>query len=236
MFKSKNSALLLIFSSIFLAAFLAEAQTPPNSAITGVAMQGSGCEESSAQAILSPDAKDLSILFDNYSAEIGQGSLHPSLLRAQKDCRVFVDFHVPRGWQFAFRSLDYRGFVAIPASAWAFHRLSFIAPNQPIASLKEASLSGAQNRDYAVRVEQRPERMIWSPCGGQQRLQFFSQLAVQYYPRSTDRSIAQISLDSVDGSFRQSFSVEWRQCAINGGGSGGGPKPPGPIRPIRPRY
>lgn len=211
--KSKLFLAVSVLSIVF-ASLLAEAQTvPENAAVLGVEVQGSGCDQTTAAISLSPDAKDLSILFDNYSVEIGQGSANPSLLTAQKNCKIFIDMNIPLGWQFAFRAVDYRGFMAVPASAWAFHRFTYVAPNQLISSLREASFTGPQNKDYAVHVEQRKERLTWSPCGqSQQKLQLLSQLSVQYFPRSTDRSLAQISLDSADSSFRQNFSIEWRKC------------------------
>lgn len=200
--------------SVILASLFAEADTVPEEAsILAVAVQGSGCEQTTAALSLSPDAKDLSVLFDNYSVEIGNGSANPSLTTAKKNCTIQIDMNIPLGWQFAFRAVDYRGFMAIPASAWAFHRFTYVAPNQLISSLREASLNGPVNKDYAVHFEQRKERMTWSPCGqSQQRLQLISQLGVQFFPRSTDRSLAQISLDSADASFRQNFAIEWRKC------------------------
>lgn len=221
--KSSKSVLFFSILSIVLASLFAEAQTTPEGAvITSVQLQGTGCEETTATVSLSPDSKDLSVLFDNYSVEIGQGSSNPSLLTAQKNCRIFIDMNLPRDWQFAFKAVDYRGFVAVPASAWAFHRFTYVAPNQLISSMREASLQGPQNKDYTVHVEQKTERLTWSPCGqNSQRIQLLSQLAVQYFPRSTDRSLAQISLDSADASFRQNFSVEWRKCSLSTNRVGG---------------
>lgn len=211
-----KSKLIFILSSlsIIFAYLQAEAQTTPEGAqVVAVQVQGSGCDQTTAAITLSPDAKDLSVLFDNYSVEIGQGSAEPARTSAQKNCKIFVDMNIPMGWQFAFRAVDYRGFMALPSSAWAFHRFTYIAPNQLISSLREATLNGPQNKDYAVHVEQRKERLVWSPCGqSQQKIQLLSQLGVQFFPRSTDRSLAQISLDSADASFRQNFSIEWRQC------------------------
>ncbi len=212
--KPSQSILFISVLTIILASILAEAQSTPDEAIiSDVQLQGSGCEETTAAVSLSPDAKDLSILFDNYSVEIGEGSANPSLLIAKKNCQIFMDMNLPRDWQFAFKAVDYRGFMAIPASAWAFHRFTYVAPNQLISSMREASFQGEQNTDYTVHFEQSDAKLTWSPCGqSSQKIQLLSQLAVQYFPRSTDRSLAQISLDSADTSIRQHFSVEWRKC------------------------
>ena len=249
--KPSQSILFISVLTIILASILAEAQSSPDEAIiSAVQLQGSGCEETTATVSLSPDAKDLSILFDNYSVEIGEGSANPTLLQAKKNCQVFMDMNLPRDWQFAFKAVDYRGFMAIPSSAWAFHRFTYVAPNQLISSMREASFQGEQNTDYTVHIEQSDAKLTWSTCGQtSQKIQLLSQLAVQYFPRSTDRSIAQISLDSADTSIRQHFSVELRKCGANSPGRDRNPdpdRPPrypgdgnvrtpvrGPVRPIR---
>ena len=212
--KVSQKALFFSVFTITMASIWAEAQTAADPiVITSVRLEGTGCEETTAAVSLSPDSQDLSVLFDNYSVEIGEGSSNPTLLRAQKNCNIFIDLHTPRDVQFAFKAVDYRGFVILPASAWAFHRFTYVSPNQQIVSMREASHQGASNQDYSVHFQQRAERMTWSPCGVQdQKIQLVSQLGVQFFPRSTDRSIAQISLDSADASFRQNFSIEWRKC------------------------
>lgn len=222
-------------------ASLTWAQTTPDRAeIINVQLFGKGCELTEASANLSPDLKDLSILFDNYVVEIGQGSANPNLIQAQKDCQVTLQISVPQGWQMAFRSVDYRGFVAVPTSAWAFHRFSILSRGQPIASLREATITGARVDTYTVHAEQRPDRMVWTGCEGQiQTVTLLSQLGVAYHRKSTDRSLAQIALDSKDLSIQQGFGVEWRRCNTRppvveppgrGGRGGGG----GPIVPTRP--
>lgn len=189
------------------------AQTPSQAEILSVQLTGSGCDASRAAVTLSPDLKDLSILFDDYAVEIGHGTSAGNALKAQKNCHIHIDVGVPDGWQFAFKYTDYRGFAALPASAWAFHRYSVVSQGQVIPSMREAQLKGPFNDSYQMRVEIKPERRVWSPCNGRvRRVQLVSQLGVAYYPRTSDRSIAQIVLDSNDTSLQNSFGVEWRRC------------------------
>jgi hypothetical protein len=203
---------------------------PDRAEIRGVTMSGSGCEDSSASVTISPDFKDLSLLFDNHSVEIGNGSPNPKLLTLQKNCRVDVEIAVPRGWQYAFKSVDYRGFVALPASAYGFHRLATMSANSIVPTLREVTHKGPINQDYTFHVESSPTRYVWSSCiSGAHTMIFYSQLGVSFYPKFSDRSNAILSLDSKDFSMRQSVGMVWRKCQSS--------NQPTPIpSPRRPRF
>ncbi len=223
---NKVIVLLLSFSAI------SWGQSAPNSAvIQNVRMSGSGCEESSASVSISPDLKDLSLLFDKHVVEIGNGSPNAKLTTQQKNCRVDIDIAVPRGWQYAFKSVDYRGFANLPASAWGFHRLATMSANSIIPSLREVTLRGPVNSDYTVHVDTNPARYVWSSCiTGAHTMTFYSQLGVSFYPKLADRSNATVSIDSKDFSMRQSVGMMWRQCV-----PGSGPYPP-TVGPRPPRF
>jgi len=205
---------ILLASAFCLFSWWAKAQeTPSGVIIRNVRLSGAGCD-SSASAVVSGDAKSLSILFDNYMLEIGQGSSRPTATSAQKDCLVQIDLEVPTGWTYNFDAIDYRGFAALPASAWAFHRFSVQAPNMPISSMREAMVNGPNNQNYFVSIKQKPGRLPWSACN--QRIQtvtLLSQLGVSYFPRTTDRTMATISLDSTDLSLSQSLKMIWKRCS-----------------------
>lgn len=204
---------------------------PERAEIRSVTMTGNGCEESSANVSISPDFKDLSLLFDNHSVEIGQGSPNEKITTLQKNCRVNIEVNVPPGWQYAFKSVDYRGFVSLPQSAWGFHRLATMSANSIVPSLREVIHRGPLNQDYTFHVESRPDRYVWSTCiTGSHTMILYSQLGVSFYPRLSDRSNAIVSLDSKDFSMRQSVGMVWRQCSPNAR-----PTPP-PSGPRRPRF
>jgi hypothetical protein len=203
---------------------------PEGTRITDVRLNGSGCDMDKASVTLSPDLKDISIFFDNYVVEIGQGSAEPDRLKLQKDCEIELRIDVPRGWQMAFKGVDYRGFVSLSDQGTAFQRFSVLQEGAPIISMKEAFLKGPLQDDYYVRSQIRPERVTWSKClDGQTRVHLVSQLGVSLNPRNPDRSFTQIALDSADTSIKQSLSVDWRRCEISRPDPR--PRPPGPIRP-----
>lgn len=184
-----------------------------NVVIRGVRLAGTGCSGAAGSALVTPDGQTLSVLFDNYSVEIGQGSSSPQATSLQKDCRVLIDVDVKAGVQYALQQTDYRGFAAMPASAWGLHRFTQIVPNQPVVSMREATIKGPSSGDYAVSIKQKPGRLIYSACNSRsQTIELLSQLFVNYYPNTSDRSIAMINLDSADTGLSSSFKVSWRPC------------------------
>jgi len=200
---------------IIMASFLtlAEVSHAQSVSIRGVRMVGTGCERTAADAATTPDGKTLSILFDNYKVEIGQGSENPQLTSLKRNCRVLIDVDVPTGYQFGLSQTDYRGFAALPASAYGMHRFTHLVPNQPIASMREAQLTGPVADDYTVSIKQKPGRFVYSPCNqAVQTIELLSELSVAYLPNKSDRSIAQINLDSVDTGVNSSFTLSWRKC------------------------
>src|SRR5436190_21050815 len=75
---------------------------------------GTGCPGGSVSATLSPDAKSLSILFDQYQVEAG-GDTNKSFDR--KSCNIAIPVHVPQGLSISVLAIDYRGYNNIPQGA-----------------------------------------------------------------------------------------------------------------------
>lgn len=208
--------------------------SPQDVRILNVALSGSGCDMENVAVSLSPDATDVSLLFDSYLAEVGPGSINPNQKTMIKNCQITMDVLVPMGWQMAIRSVDYRGFASIPEiGATAFHRFTIMQTGAPIVSMREATLVGPFNDDYYVKSEIKPERLTWSKCHSQNRTQIhlMSQLGVRANPRASRPEQIMIALDSSDISYQQNMGVEWRICPSNG-------RPPGtpPGRPNPPRF
>ena len=201
---------LLTIGAILVATSQVFAQTVT---VRGVRLSGSGCNNATASAVVTPDGQTVSVLFDNYSAEIGIGSQNPGLTVIQKDCHVLIDVDVPFGQQYAIIETDYNGFAALPASAYGYHRFTQIIPNQMPPSMREAQLRGPVSGNYSVVVAQKPGRSPYSTCNRpQQTIDLLSQLMVSYLPNTSDRSMAMINLDSVDTGMQSRFKLTWRPC------------------------
>ena len=182
--------------------------------IRGVRLTGNGCNSSSANATVTPDGQTLSVLFDNYQADIGVGSSNPQALQIKKDCHILIDVDVPAGMQYAIVRTEYRGFAALPASAYGYHRFTQIIPGVGMPpSMREAQLRGPTANNYEVAVDQKPGREVYSTCNRpQQTIDLFSELMVAYLPKTLDRSMATINLDSADTGVESRFKLRWRPC------------------------
>jgi hypothetical protein len=181
--------------------------------IHDVRLTGTGCSNASASATSTEDGRTLSVLFDDYSVEIGQGSTNPQSTVLQKDCRILIDIDVTPGYQYALESTEYRGFSALPANAYGMHRFTQIIPGQPIVSVREAQLTGPINQNYSVLQRQKPGRYVYSQCSKpRQTLEILSQLMVGYRPKTNGRDVATINLDSVDTGVNSSFNLVWKRC------------------------
>ena len=204
--------MMILLAALIGFSALAEAQNVDVS-IRGVRLSGTGCNSSSASAAITPDGKTLSLIFDNFMVDIGEGSSNPQATSLKKSCQVLIDVDVPDGYQYGLTETDYRGFAALPASAYGMHRFTQIIPNQPIPSAREAQLKGPVAADYAVAILQKPQRVVYSPCHQKaQTIQILAELQVAYYPNQSNRSIAQINLDSIDTGVNSTFKLNWKSC------------------------
>ncbi len=181
--------------------------------IRGVRINGTGCSQTTASAVATEDGRTLSVLFDNYAVEIGNGSANPQSRSLQRDCRVLIDIDVTPGYQYALESTEYRGFAGLPSNAVGMHRFTQIIPGQPIVSVREAQLRGPIEQNYSVLQRQKPGRYVFSSCSNfSQTLEIMSQLSVSYLPNTTRRDLAIINLDSIDTGVESKFNLVWRPC------------------------
>lgn len=180
--------------------------------IRGVRVEGSGCGPTTAQAVITPDAQTLSVLFDNYTAEIGEGSQNPNFRKMIKNCNVLIDVDVASGTQYAIEQVNFRGFAALPNSAFGYHRFSQVIPGK-IPSLREAQLKGGVVDNYDVTIKTKPGRSPWSVCNNRvQTVNLLTELMVSYLPNSRDTAMAQITLDSADVATASQFKLVWQRC------------------------
>jgi hypothetical protein len=205
-----KTTLFAIFT-LFSSALWAQG-APVGAQIINVTTGGPGCRGATATAVLSPDSRELSILFDNFILEADGSNVNPGNLRAETSCTAQIEFRIPRGWQMALVAVDYRGFAAIPARAVGYQRFLYQAPNMPIVSMREATFRGPLNNNYSFTAQQKPGRSAWTPCGlSDFRLPMTAVLGV-YYSQRGYYPAAQMALDSQDLSMSQGFQVAWQRC------------------------
>ena len=111
-----------LFGSIFALGFTvsAMADVPPYVTIPPVvngqpnpSYGGSGCPAGSARAVVAPDLKSFTMIFDKYVVNAaGSNSLD------RKNCQILINFEFPQGWSYSIARMDYRGFYNLSAGTY----------------------------------------------------------------------------------------------------------------------
>lgn len=169
---------------------------------------GNGCRQDGSRATLSPDGRQISILFDNYSVQAGGfgGSTVDS-----KNCDISVVAKVPHGFSVALFSIDYRGFAAVPYGG----RLRFSA-DYNFAGKNSRRYSqefvGPMNDNFNFRNEINSQINIWSACGAEVILKTQSNLVAEASQSETVTG----SLDSIDIQSGITYNFQYRECSEPG--------------------
>lgn len=164
---------------------------------------GNGCPQGSASAVLSDDLKTLTILFDSFSANAG---LNVGKQLDRKSCNVAIPIHVPAGISVSILSVDYRGFVGVPAGGMArFMTEYFLAGSRgPISS---RVFRGPQDTDYLI--SNRLSAVAWTPCGLDTNLRINASMLAQSNRRGDD---VLATVDSIDLNAGMVFHLQTRSC------------------------
>lgn len=168
---------------------------------------GTGCPQGTVSATLSPDAKTLSIIFDQYVANAG-GPIRID----RKNCQIALPIHVPQGYSFSILEMDYRGFNSLPAGGSSTLRLEYYLayPGSPSSGPRYTkSWYGPTDSDYLVTNVLGLSAITWSPCGQDLNLRTTSSIEARSNFR---REQAMMTLDSIDAKASLVYLLQWRRC------------------------
>ncbi|MEO7223631.1 MAG: DUF4360 domain-containing protein, partial [Devosia sp.] len=136
---------------------------------------GTGCPDGSASVTLSPDAKSLSILFDEYYVEAG-GATNKSF--ARKSCNIAIPVHVPQGLSVSILTIDYRGYNNLPTGAKSTFAVEYFFAGQQGPKFSK-SFNGSLDKDYLITNKLKASALVWSKCGADVNLRTNSSIRVQ---------------------------------------------------------
>ena len=166
---------------------------------------GTGCPAGTVSVTLSPDAKSLSLLFDQYQVAVG-GDTGKSFDR--KSCNIAIPVRVPQGLSVSVLKIDFRGFNHLPKSATSqFNVEYFFAGTRGPAFQRR--FNGPLDEDYLINNELTVQAIIWSGCGADVNLRTNSSMRVQ----TTGNREAMASIDSEDVSAGIIYQLQWRSCS-----------------------
>lgn len=172
--------------------------------------RGDGCNNNSARGTLSPDKTTLSIVFDRYAAEAGNG-----LKKARKNCNIRIPFDVPDGFRVALIKIDYRGFSSSPDNAknkllttyQFFDKRTRAALHSPVKRKKW--FQGGFNSDFVLH-SMLTNRPFWTQCG--QDFDLYVDTRLVAFTNDRNES-SQITLDTIDTTQVQvGYRLLWRKC------------------------
>lgn len=166
---------------------------------------GTGCPAGTVSVTLSPDAKSLSLLFDQYQVAVG-GDTGKSFNR--KSCNIAIPVHVPQGLSVSVMKIDFRGFNHLPQSATSqFNVEYFFAGTRGPAF--QRTFRGPLDDDYLINNELTVQAIVWSGCGADVNLRTNSSMRVQ----TVANREAMASIDSEDIKAGIIYQLQWRSCS-----------------------
>lgn len=165
---------------------------------------GTGCPDGTVSATLSPDAKSLSLLFDQYQVSVG-GTTGKSFDR--KSCNIAIPVHVPQGMSVSILKIDYRGFNHLPQSATSQFNVEYFFAGTRGPSFQRI-FRGVLDEDYLINNELLAQAIVWSGCGADVNLRTNSSMRVS----TTSNREAMSSIDSQDVKASIVYHLQWRSC------------------------
>jgi Domain of unknown function (DUF4360) len=165
---------------------------------------GTGCPAGSVSVTLSPDAKSLSLLFDQYVVSVG-GDTGKSFDR--KSCNIAIPVHVPQGLSVSVLKIDYRGFNHLPQGTSSQFNVEYFFAGTRGPSFQR-KFHGPVDADYFINNELTAEAIVWSGCGADVNLRTNSSMRVT----TLWNKEAMASIDSEDVNAAIVYQLQWRQC------------------------
>lgn len=166
---------------------------------------GNGCPGGSVDAVLSPDFKTLSILFDSFVAEAGRSS-GKSIDR--KSCNLAIPVHVPQGLSVSLIALDYRGYVSAPRSTTAQFNVEYFFGGSSGPRISNTFVT-PHDDEYTITDNLIATALVWSPCGADVNLRVNASMLARTNSRRDD---VLATVDSADVTAGIVYKLQWRSC------------------------
>lgn len=234
-FSALTSAVAFLATTLIPSFVAAEdAPDPRLISIESVSAAGNACQNGTVSSTLSPDGRALSLLFDNYIADL---SNNPAGAHDRRTCEIDLRLRLPAGWSMALFRADYRGFANLDPATMGIHEMLYSfpgagpvrnlfagpvrprPPGPPVSVGKKPSFSsqfirGPYQGDYVFTNTLQLNQLAWSACADTvQTLRISAGVLVRSLaPANAGRKQAMMTLDSIDANIRQDFGVVWRRC------------------------
>jgi hypothetical protein len=173
--------------------------------IRQITVNGSGCPQGSVAAAISDDLSSFTLLFSEFIASSGPNVAAPE---NRKNCQINIDIRYPQGWSYSVATIDYRGFVGIPAGVTAIQRSTYYFSGSTQQSSVQSRWVGPRSEDYLVRNQVPISQIVWSRCGRTERGNVNTQIRLE----GDLTKSGQMTVDSIDGTLKQIYGIQWKRC------------------------
>ncbi|KAJ3316478.1 hypothetical protein HDV06_003608 [Boothiomyces sp. JEL0866] len=127
---------------------------------------------------------------------------------SRKNCQINLNLSYPQGFSYSIFSVEYRGYVQIPAGVTATQEATYYISGQQQQVSSKTVFNTATDQDYENTDKIDVAALVWSPCGAVLPGNINTQVRL-----TGDLSKpAQITVDSVDGTVQQIYGIQWRTC------------------------
>jgi hypothetical protein len=195
---------ILAIAALLIAGSFASVSYADDIALGEPGYGGTGCPDGTASVTLSPDAKSLSILFDQYFVEAG-GETNKSFER--KSCNIAIPVHVPQGLSVSILTIDYRGYNNLPSGGKTTFAVEYFFAGQKGPTFNK-TFNGALDKDYLITNKLQANALVYSACGADVNLRTNSSIRVQTKQNKEEFA----SVDSEDVGASVKFLLQWKQC------------------------
>ena len=172
------------------------------------AANGSGCPLGSADVTVSPDNKAFTVIYSQFTAQIGQGT-KPTDFR--KNCQLALNVHVPQGYTFAIAGADYRGYAHLERGAAGTETANYYFQGEPQSTRIQHSFAGPVDSDWERTDSVGIGSLSYLPCGEERYLNVNTELRVNRGSASS-RTSSFLTMDSTDGRIDTVYHVAWKKC------------------------
>ncbi len=165
---------------------------------------GTGCPAGTVSTTLSPDAKSLSLIFDQFTVAAG-GTTGTSFDR--KSCNVAIPVHVPNGFSVSVLAVDYRGYNHLPVQGSSQFNVEYFFAGTRGPSFRR-SFSGPLDSDYTINNKLLATAEVWSACGADVILRTNASMRLS----TVNNREASATVDTEDVNAAIVYHLEYRSC------------------------
>lgn len=170
---------------------------------------GTGCPTGSARAVVAPDLKSFTMIFDKYVVNAAGSNATD-----RKNCQILVNLDFPQGWTYSIARMDYRGFYNVSAGASGSQQALYYFQGNLNQARLNTVFKGPTSGDYTLSDTLGVNNLVWSPCGSRSGININTSLIAQVGANNPS-GYAQLTTDSADGSVQTTYQLQWLKCSAN---------------------